>query len=107
MVYSNIDFTVLYVDPSSSTNGNGATPQSAMNALPGTASAFADNTAYIIRRTAETSAVKLPNGTNSNVKNILFIGMPNASDTLYNLMPQEAKNAWGADAHEYANIQFV
>ena len=35
MIYSNIDFTVLYVDPSASTNGNGATPQSAMNALPG------------------------------------------------------------------------
>ena len=106
MIYSNIDFTVLYVDPSASTNGDGATPQSAMNALPGTAAAFADNTAYIIRRTAETSAVKLPNGTNSNLKNVLFIGMPNATDTLYNLMPQEAKSAWGADVHEYANIQF-
>lgn len=106
MLYSNIDFAVVYVDPSASTNGDGSTPSTAMNALPSAVSGFADNTAYIIRRTAETSAVKLPNGTNSNIKNILFVGMPNASDPLYLMMPQEAKNAWGADAHEYANIQF-
>jgi hypothetical protein len=77
-----------------------------MNTLPSAASAFTDNTAYIIRRTAETSAATLPNGTNSTVKNILFIGMPNAADELYELIPDEAKIAWGADSAQYANIIF-
>lgn len=106
MTYSNVEFTVRYVDPTLTTNGSGLTPSEAMNALPTSASQFQDNTAYIIRRTSESSAVKLPNGTNSSIKNILFIGMPNPSDTLYDLMPEEAKTAWGKDSNEYANIQF-
>ena len=106
MLYSNVDFTVKYVDPSASTNGDGTTPARAMNALPTAVSGFTDNTAYVIRRTAESYAVKLPNGTNSSVKNILFLGMPNASDTMYSIMPDAAKSAWGTDAAEYANIQF-
>lgn len=106
MLYSNVDFAVVYVDPSKSSSGDGTTPAKAMNALPTTAASFADNTAYVIRRTAETYAAKLPNGTNSSVKNILFIGMPNASDALYTIMPDAAKSAWGSDAAEYANLQF-
>jgi len=106
MLYSNVDFTVKYVDPSASSNGDGTTPAKAMNALPAAASSFEDNTAYVIRRTAEGYAAKLPNGTNSSVKNILLLGMPNASDTLYALMPDAAKSAWGGDSAEYANVQF-
>ena len=106
MRYSNVEFNVVYVDPSASTNGDGTSPTNATNALPTTAAGFADNTAYVIRRTAETTAAKLPNGTNSSLKNVLFLGMPNASDELYQLMPDEAKTAWGADAATYANIQF-
>ena len=83
MTYSNVEFTVRYVDPTLTTNGSGLMPSEAMNALPTSASQFQDNTAYIIRRTSESSALKLPNGTNSSIKNILFIGMPNPSDTLY------------------------
>ena len=33
MRYSNIDYTVLYVDPSRTTNGTGATPAAALNAF--------------------------------------------------------------------------
>ena len=106
MRYSNVDFSVVYVDPSKSSSGDGTTPAKALNALPSTTDGFADATAYVIRRTAETSAATLPNGTNSSVKNILLVGMPNASDELYALMPDEAKSAWGTDSAEYANIQF-
>ena len=53
MRYANIDFNVVYVDPSNSSSGDGSTPANALNALPTTAAAFADNTCYLIRRTAE------------------------------------------------------
>ena len=105
MRYANIDFSVVYVDPSKSSSGTGATPAQALNALPSTAASFADNTCYLIRRTAETKAAVIPNGTNSSIKNLLLLGMPNASDELYELVPSEAKSAWGGDSAEYANVQ--
>ena len=40
MRYSNVDYNVLYVDPSRSANGNGSTPATAMNALPASASSI-------------------------------------------------------------------
>ena len=105
MRYANIDFNVIYVDPSKSASGDGSTPANALNALPSTTASFADNTCYLIRRTAETAAAVIPNGTNSSVKNLLLLGMPNASDELYELVPAAAKTAWGADSAEYANVQ--
>ena len=76
MRYSNIDYTVLYVDPSKSTNGTGATPATAMNTLPASIGSIADRTCYLIRRTAEAKALVLPSGTNSNVTALMFLGMP-------------------------------
>ena len=105
MRYANIDFNVVYVDPSKSSLGDGSTPANALNALPSTAAAFADNTCYLLRRTAETAAAVIPNGTNSSIKNLMLLGMPNASDELYELVPAAAKSAWGGDSAEYANIQ--
>ena len=105
MRYANIDFSVVYVDPSKTSSGDGTTPAKAMNALPSTAASFADNTCYLIRRTAETKAAVIPNGTNSSIKNLLILGMPNASDEMYELVPSEAKSAWGGDSAEYANVQ--
>lgn len=105
MRYSNIDYNVLYVDPSKSTNGTGATPATAMNALPTSISSIADKTCYIIRRTAEAKALILPSGSNSNITCLMFIGMPLSSDAMWSLVPSEAKTAWGADAAAYANIQ--
>ena len=105
MRYSNIDFNVVYVDPSKSSSGDGTTPAKALNALPSTAAAFADNTCYLIRRTAETAAAVIPNGTNSSIKNLMLMGMPNASDELWEIVPAEAKSAWGGDSAEYANVQ--
>lgn len=105
MRYSNIDYTVLYVDPSRTTNGNGSTPANAMNALPSSVSSIADNTCYIIRRTAEAKALTLPSGTNGSVTNIMFLGMPIAADAMWGLVPDAARTAWGSDTAAYANIQ--
>ena len=105
MRYSDIEFNVVYVDPSRSTNGDGSTPAAAANKLPDSVSGFADNTCYLIRRTAETSAVVIPNGSSSTIKNLLIMGMPNASDEMYELVPSAAKTAWGGDSAEYANVQ--
>jgi len=105
MRHSNIDYAVVYVDPSKSTNGTGATPATAMNALPTAVGSLANNTCYLIRRTAEAKACVLPSGTNNSVTNIMFLGMPMASDEMWELVPDAAKTAWGSDAAAYANIQ--
>ena len=56
MRLSNVEYDVVYVDPSRSTSGDGTTPAKALKSLPSTAGDFLDNTCYIIRRTAETAA---------------------------------------------------
>ena len=62
MRYSNVEFDVVYVDPSKSSSGDGTTPANALKSLPSTASDFQNNTCYIIRRTAETAACTIPKG---------------------------------------------
>lgn len=105
MLYSNVNFYVVYVDPSIATAGDGSTPALALKNLPATIDGFANNSCYLIRRTAESDAVTLPAGTNNNIFNLLLLGMPNPADQMYDLIPEVAKNAWGADAEVYANIQ--
>ena len=105
MRISNVDYAVVYVDPSKSTSGDGTTPAKAMNALPASASAFADNTCYLIRRTAETYVCTIPSGTNSSVQNLMIMGMPMSSDAKWELVPQEARTAWGSDAAQYACVK--
>ena len=105
MIYSNVDFNVVYVDPSIGTAGDGTTPAGALKALPANAADFADNTCYLIRRTSESYATIIPNGENTNITNLLLLGMPNPSDLMYDFVPEEAKTAWGADEAEYANVK--
>lgn len=103
MLFSNIDFSIVYVDPSIANAGNGSTPSQALSDLPA-AGDLADNTCYLIRRTAENIACSLPSGTNPNIQHIIFMGMPLPTDTAYALVPDEAKTSWAADAAERANI---
>lgn len=105
MRYSNVEFDVVYVDPSKSSSGDGTTPANALKALPSTAGDFQNNTCYLIRRTAETAAATIPNGTNYDAVNLLVMGMPTASDEMWELVPDEAKTAWGPDPAQYANVQ--
>lgn len=107
MIYSNVDFNVVYIDPSIEAPGDGTTPAGALKALPASAADFTDKTCYLIRRTTEESAVIIPNGENTNITNLLLLGMPNPSDLMYDFVPEEAKTAWGADEAEYANVKSV
>ena len=103
MLFSNLDFALVYVDPSIGTAGDGSTPSQALKDLPA-AESLADKTCYLIRRTDETVTCTLPSGTNANLQHILFLGMPLPTDTAFVLVPEEAKAAWGGDAAERANI---
>ena len=90
MIYSNVDFNVVYIDPSIETPGDGTTPAGALKALPASAADFTDKTCYLIRRTPEESAVIIPNGENTNITNLLLLGMPNPSDLMYYFVPEVA-----------------
>ncbi|MGN0878603.1 MAG: hypothetical protein ACI4WT_04010 [Oligosphaeraceae bacterium] len=107
MILSNTNFTVLYVDPSAASAGDGSTPASALKALPAAAADIADATCYILRRTASASETILPQGENTAVTAFALIGMPKATDELYALMPDEARAAWGADEADYARVRAV
>ena len=72
----------------------GQRPAGALKALPANAADFADNTCYLIRRTSESYATIIPNGENTNITNLLLLGMPNPSDLMYDFVPEEAKTAW-------------
>ena len=104
MLYSATDYNVVYVDPSAAAGGDGASPATALNNLPAIGD-IADGTCYLIRRTAPVSACALPSGQNDAVRRLLLVGMPLPSDPLYALVPDEAKAAWGGDAHEHANVR--
>ena len=105
MIFSNIDFTLKYLDPSAEENGDGTSPESPLNAFPESIGELCDNTAWIIRRTSEDYSAFLPGGNTSEIHNILFIGMPKNTDPLWTMMPRLAQEAWGSDEAEYANIR--
>ena len=105
MRLSNVEYSVVYVDPSRSSSGDGTTPANALKSLPSTAGDFQNNTCYLIRRTAETAACTIPNGTNYDIENLAIMGMPTASDAMWEIVPQAAKTAWGSDSAQYANVQ--
>ena len=105
MRLSNVEYAVVYVDPSKSSSGDGTTPAKALKSLPTTAADFQNNTCYLIRRTAETAACTIPNGTNYDIENLAIMGMPLASDAMWELVPAAARTAWGGDSAQYANVQ--
>ncbi len=104
MLYSNTEYNVVYVDPSTGTAGDGSAPAAALKDLPA-ADSLADRTCYIIRRTNPADSCALPNGTNNSLKRILLMGMPFPSDLMYGFVPEAARSAWGSDSHKYANIK--
>ena len=100
-----MEFSVVYVDPSRGTSGDGTTPANALKSLPATAADFQNNTCYLIRRSAETAACTIPNGTNYDIENLAIMGMPLASDAMWELVPAEARTAWGGDEGQNANVE--
>lgn len=105
MIFSDTEFQVLYVDPSAAESGDGAAPGSALNSLPAAVDSMTENTCYIIRRTPETAAVLMPTGNSTSITGVLFFGMPKPTDTLWSMVPEAARAAWGSDTHNYANIK--
>lgn len=105
MRYSNVDFSVVYIDPSVTTAGDGSSPSSPLKSLPSAAGDFVENTCYLIRRTSESYSAVIPSGTNYDVTNLVIMGMPMASDPMWELVPDVAKSAWGSDSALYANVE--
>lgn len=104
MYFSNVNFRVVYVDPTIATAGDGSTPEAALQNLPDTAAALSDNMCFLIRRTSEDFSVLLPTGS-CPATNLMIWGMPHSDDPDYLLVPLEARTAWGGDEAEYANVK--
>ena len=83
MRYSNVDYNVVYVDPSKTSSGDGTTPAKALMALPTSIASIPDKTCFIIRRTAEAKACQLPSGSSSSLTDLMLVGMPLASDAMW------------------------
>ena len=103
MFFSNIEYTICYVDPTKTTNGSGVTISDPKNQLPTTDGDWKENTLYLIRRTDENYYVTLPS-ISVGRHNFVFMGMPKQGDFYWQAVPQQAKDLWGADTAEYANV---
>jgi hypothetical protein len=79
MFFSNIEYTICYVDPTKSNNGSGVTISDPKNQLPTTDSDWKENTLYLIRRTDENYYVTLPS-ISVGRHNFVFMGMPKQGD---------------------------
>ena len=108
MKINNIDFTkFVYVDPSLPDKGDlnylydGLTPETAKREVP----TLEDNTIYLIRRTSTAFQAKFPMGTYAG-KNLFLLGMPKQNELYYDIIPEEAKTAWGNDTDTHAQLLF-
>lgn len=100
--YEGVDYNVVYIDPSSETNGDGTTYSTAMNAFP---SSYTDKTVYLFRRTDETSKISMPKSGNAGLKYIMFLGMPREGQQFYDLLDDDGvKEAWKDESAKYANL---
>ena len=105
LTYRGIEYNIVLVDPTIGEAGDGTTPATALKDLPNT---LINNTAYIFRRT-DTEEVYVKHQTDNTIENIMFLGMPKATDEqwIQNLITdEEINNAWKADTYPYANIRF-
>jgi len=95
-----INYTIVFVDPTIGTAGDGSLPASALLTLPAT---LANDTCYLIRRTSSAYTVDIVEQSNSALVNCIIMGMPLATQVYYNLLPAEAK-VW-TDSYDYANVR--
>ena len=102
--YNGNEYNILYIDANIAEPGNGSTPALALATIP---SPLVDKTCYLIRRQEdnEVTQVDLPQSWYESLNYIMFLGMPVADDPMYNLMEEDVKTAWGADAGKYARIR--
>ena len=100
--YNNIEYNIVYIDPSIETAGDGSSCASALKTLP---SPLVDETCYLIRRTTEEYLTDMQKSHNVGLRNIIFLGMPKQGSYFYDLIDEDTKADWGSDVAEYANIR--
>ncbi len=102
--YNGNEYNILYIDANIAEPGDGSTPALALATIP---SPLVDKTCYLIRRQEdnEVTQVDLPQSWYESLNYIMFLGMPVKDDPIYNLMEEDVKTAWGADAGKYARIR--
>lgn len=103
LVYDNVEFNIVYIDPTIASAGDGSTPASALLDLPDT---LVDNTCYLMRRTNEETHVSLKQTKNTGLVNTILMGMPFKDNPIYSMLPEEVKTAWGNDSeiNKYSNV---
>lgn len=103
LIYDNVEFNIVYIDPTIASAGDGTTPALALSDLPNT---LVDNTCYLMRRTNEETHVSLKQTKNTGLVNTILMGMPFKDNTIYSMLPEEVKTAWGNDSeiNKYSNV---
>jgi hypothetical protein len=105
--YKNVDYTVVYIDPTLElTLGDGSTAEKALKEIPTT---LTTNTCYLVRRTTEDYEIYVQHQVDSTLENVMFLGYPKASDKnwIKELITDDVKvNDWEDDEAKYANIRF-
>lgn len=100
--YKDIEYTIVYIDPSAGSDGDGTSYSSPKQSFPST---IEEATCYLIRRTSYDYKAQLPTGNFSSVNNVWLMGMPTEDDFLeWNLIDSGVKTAWGSDTATYANV---
>lgn len=103
--YNGVQYTIVFVDPSKSSSGDGTSVAQALNQLP---AKLADFTCYLIRRTT-TGEAFVQHDASSSLTNIMLLGMPKASDLKWIqdlITDTDANSQWKGDSANYANIRF-
>lgn len=103
LIYDNVEFNIVYIDPTIASAGDGTTPALALSDLPNT---LVDNTCYLMRRTNEETHVSLKQTKNTGLVNTILMGMPFKDNPIYGMLPEEVKTAWGNDSeiNKYSNV---
>lgn len=103
--YNGVQYTIVFVDPSKSSSGDGTSVAQALNQLP---AKLANSTCYLIRRTT-TGEAYVEHDASSSLTNIMLLGMPKSSDLkwIQDLVTDtDANSQWKSDSASYANIRF-
>lgn len=103
--YNGVQYTIVFVDPSKSSSGDGTSVAQALNQLPATLENFK---CYLIRRTS-TGEVFVQHDDSSVLTHIMLLGMPKASDLAWIqglVTDTDANSQWKGDSASYANIRF-
>lgn len=105
--YRGITYNVVFIDPSKTdSSGDGTSVAQALQTFP---SSLTNNTCYLIRRTSEDSEAFVNHEVNTNLVNIMFLGMPKATDEQWIqdlITDSDANSQWKGDSASYANVRF-